>query len=443
MKRLLALLLALMLPPFACSLAESRSVDYSVSFSMRAENDKVLEAIADLLNICTLDGSLTTSDSDVFDLYADLMLQGKESTRTHLHLYGNRDRWGIGASFLGNEQLRVENITLLEFCHKIANHMNISFQDVALLYPVCTELAFAQMKNAWTQTMCRTTGARTVSLKRLQALSAQLSDLSQSDRSFVYWLKSVAHQSSLESDFLHALSVMDGWLREHVDKNGLRVVEKDGVQRWTAKNRTFFEKKVENGVETAWLTLDDLPDSFSLQMDWMMDKSDDEAISGTFSLIFQQGTKTLLSLSGSLTEWPRSGIPLSGGSITLHTSGEMAGLWSGTSFSLHAHAAEEQSQQLDLIVARDNAELTASCAVRYGLPQEQTLSYTLPSLCLNTLNDDALSALITSAAPSAIRCILSLAAYAPASFCGAVMDFAEDAGFFEMLMPGASNVYID
>lgn len=434
MKKLWAILLALMLPVATC-LAENQLVDYSIAFSMRAENDKTMQALADMLNICTLEGTFASYEQDDFDLQTRLLLQNNESTRTTLRLYGNSDKWGIIASFLGDQELRVENITLMEFCHKINDHMGIPLEDVAILYPVCTKLAFSPMAEAWTQTMCRSATSRTISLAELRALSTNLAALSQSNRAFVYWLKSTAHDSSLEADFLEALSTMDEWLKDHVGGNGIQVAVKKDSEQWSAKGTTFFEKTVVNGVETAKLTLDDLPCAFQLQIEWTMTRTEGCNDHGAFSFDFRQESNVILSGSGSMEGWPLDGDLSSGGNVMLDIRGIMSGIWDGTTFAIKADPMEEQTQKLELTLKKKSTEMTASCLLHYRTPQEQAFTYTLPTLCLNTLNDDRLSSFVAAAAPAAIRNLVPLVMYAPASFCGILMDFAESAGVYDALMP--------
>jgi len=425
MKRMLALLLALLLLP-AAALAENAAWSFQASFSAREEGMDPWLSIAKLLNVLSFEGQLSTYENETFDLRCDMLLSQEESSRTSLHLYGTSDAWGIGSSLLGDNQLRLDTAALVEFALKINTHTGFPLHDLALLYPGSTEMGLRGMREAWAAVLHRSEKTRTISLKELKNLCKTLRTLAVEDRNFEYWLKAISHDSFLESDVLGALKDMDGWLDENIGSKGLRIEVKNGVETWSAKNTVLYQKTVLESGSSALLSLPELPRGFSLSYSRQA-TGEPDAQEEAMTLQWSCEGRTIfgMQLQSARPDAHQQTVAVS-------VSGLATGLWDGLRCTATLTGPED-SKQLDMSFSmQDSFDFALAAALQKhdaGTPAELVLPETL----LHTLNDASLRDFLSACAPHAIRGAIPLVLYAPASFCNMVMDLITDAGLVDML----------
>ncbi len=425
MKRMLALILALLLLPTA-ALAENAAWSFQASFSAREEGADPWLSIAELLNVLSFEGQLATYEDETFDLRCDMLLSQEESSRTSLHLYGTSDAWGIGSSLLGSNQLRLDTAALVEYALLINTYTGFPLHDLALLYPNSTEIALRGMREAWAEVMYRSEKTRTISLKELKKLCRTLRTLTVEDRNFVYWLKAISHDFFLESDVLGALEDMDDWLDENIGSKGLRIEVKNGVETWSAKNTVLYQKTVLESGSNAFLSLPELPRGFSLSYSSQTTSAPDAQDE---AMTFQWSCEGR-SIFG--MQWQSAHPDVSQQTVSLSVSGLAAGLWDGLRCTA-ALSGPEESKQLDMNFSMQDSFDFALTAALQKHDAGSPAALALPETQLQTLNGAYLRDFISACAPSAIRGAIPLVLYAPASFCNMMMDFITDAGLVDML----------
>ena len=436
-RRLVALLLCVLLLPVA-SLSESADVGYGfdVHFSMDAsaypEADQTLaQGIADTLNMLTLSGTFAMSGSS-FDITADMLLENDEDTRTSLHLYGTDTHYQLGSSLLGNQELMMNNLALLEFAIKAYNHLGMPLQYPALLIsPYAHTSAFDWIRDEWNRVMHAEEGSRVIAREDVMELAAYAADNAEQDRAFYYWLAALALESGYSDMVLETITELPDWLDGLLDDEGITVTVEDDTETWSSGEEIFFTSTVSDKETTCILTLPMLPDGNTVEASYAY-QQEDGSITLSILIANEEEETSMLDASLTLTGWTES-LPMDGQvDLAVSLQGEMVPNALNLHFTYQAEDGQFTLQQL-------NTETEAMLLSVQGTLTQQELSapsYTAESLNgLNifSLNDASMKTFVSGVAEPFVKGSIPLLKHLPLSAYETLFSLLDQYGILSML----------
>ncbi len=437
LRRLSALLLCLMLLP-AASFADTASIGYGfeLGFSMDAssypESDQTLvQGIADALNMLTLSGTFA-KEGNSFDLTGELLLENDEDTRTAVHIYGTETHYQIGSSLLGNQELLLNNLALLEFAIKAYNHLNMPLQYPALLISTYAHTsAFDWIREQWNAVMQAEEGDRVISRDDIIDLAAYAAENAEQDRAFYYWLAALALESGYSDMVLETITELPDWLDGLLDDDGITVTCEGDTETWTSGEETFFTKTADESGESFSLTLPMLPDGNTVEASYQR-SNEDGSMELTVLIANEEDETTMLDASVTLTGWADT-LPMNGDAeLNVSLSGEMVPDAVNAHFTYHAEDGQVTLCQMD-------AETDAAMLTIHGTLTEQALaapSYSdemLNGLNVFSLNDASLKTFVADVAEPFIKGAIPLLKHLPLSTYESLFTLLDQYGILNML----------
>lgn len=255
------LLIRLVLLALCLSLTASASLAEGVRFTLAAgvnpsgfpgDRQRLMESISALLDSLTLQGTYTMQDG-AFDLsLAAQLTTGDDAAAADLRVYGLDSHWGIQSSLLGDADVMINHLALMEFAVKAYNLYGLPLPQLSLLSPYAHRSAFTALGTEAAPLLLPREEACTVSAAELRALAERFVTLSEEDRALRYWCEVM--RITLGADVFDSFVAS---LPETVAKlcpDGLTIARKDSTTTWS------------NG-ETALLTLQDDGSSMSASLD--------------------------------------------------------------------------------------------------------------------------------------------------------------------------------
>ncbi len=436
-RRLTALLLCVLLLP-AAALGESADVGYGfdVHFSMDAsaypeDIQTLMQGVADTLNMLTLSGTFALAGSS-FDITADLLLENDEDTRTSLHLYGTDTHYQLGSSLLGNQELMMNNLALLEFAIKAYNHLGMPLQYPALLIsPYAHTSAFDWIRDEWNRVMQAEEGSRVIAREDVMELAAYAADNAEQDRAFYYWLAALALESGYSDMVLETITELPDWLDGLLDDEGITVSVEDDTETWSSDEETFFTRTTSEEETTCSLTLPMLPDGNTVEASYQYQQEDGNI---TLSILIanEEEEASMLDASLTLTGWTE-GLPLNGQvDFNLSLQGEMV----PNSLNLHfAYQAEDGQFTLQQL----NPDTDAALLTVQGSLTQQELSApsytaeTLNGLNIFSLNDASMKTFVSGVAEPFAKGAIPLLKHLPLSAYETLFSLLDQYGILSML----------
>lgn len=256
--RALALMLCLtLLPLYALAEDTKQGYAFDLSFEMDAsaypeEDQALVEGFADLMNMLRLTGTAVRQDNS-FHTDFDMILNGNESTRTAFSLYGTDASWQLESSLLGEEKMMLNNKALLEFAMKAYYHLEMPLQYVALLIsPYAHQDAFIWIQRMWRGMLYYHDGSRLIRRPRIDRLVDYIVENAEYDRSFYYWVSSVAMDLGYSDVFFESLYTLPDWVDSFMDEEGIHVSMSNGKTReiWKTGEYTLFVRDGDNWTLT-------------------------------------------------------------------------------------------------------------------------------------------------------------------------------------------------
>jgi hypothetical protein len=437
LRRLSAMLLCLMLLPIA-AFAETASVGYGfdVSFSMDAstypESDQTLmQGIADTLNMLTLSGTFAM-EGNSFDLTSELLLENDEDTRTSLHIYGTDTHYQIGSSLLGDQELLLNNLALLEFAIKAYNHLGMPLQYPALLVSTYAHTsAFDWIRDNWNDVMNAEEGDRVIARDDVIELASYAAENAEQDRAFYYWLAALALESGYSDMVLETITELPDWLDGILDDEGITVTCEEDTETWSSGEETFFTRTANEESESFSLTLPMLPDGNTVEANYQRTYEDGN-IELTILIANEEDETTMLDASVTLTGWTDT-LPMNGDAdLQVALSGEMVPNAVNAHFTYHAEDGQMALSQLD-------AETDAAMLTLQGTLTEQELSApaysaeNLNGVNVFSLNDSSMKTLVTDIVEPFVKGVVPLLKHLPLSAYESVFSLLEQYGILDML----------
>lgn len=436
-RRLAALLLCVLLLPVA-SLSESADVGYGfdVHFSMDAsaypEADQTLaQGIADTLNMLALSGTFVMSGSS-FDITADMLLENDEDTRTPLHLYGTDTHYQLGSSLLGNQELMMNNLALLEFAIKAYNHLGMPLQYPALLIsPYAHTSAFDWIRDEWNRVMHAEEGSRVIAREDVMELAAYAADNAEQDRAFYYWLAALALESGYSDMVLETITELPDWLDGLLDDEGITVTVEDDTETWSSGEEIFFTSTVSDKETTCILTLPMLPDGNTVEASYAY-QQEDGSITLSILIANEEEETSMLDASLTLTGWTEN-LPMDGqADLVISLQGEMVPNALNLHFTYHAEDGQFTLQQL-------NTETEAMLLSVQGTLTQQELSVpsyaaeSLNGLNIFSLNDASMKTFVSGVAEPFVKGSIPLLKHLPLSAYETLFSLLDQYGILSML----------
>lgn len=436
-RRLAALLLCVLLLP-TVSLGESADVGYGfdVHFSMDVsaypEADQTLmQGIADTLNMLTLSGTFAMAGNS-FDITADMLLENDEDTRTSLHLYGTDTHYQLGSSLLGNQELMMNNLALLEFAIKAYNHLGMPLQYPALLIsPYAHTSAFDWIRDEWNRVMHAEEGNRVIAREDVMELAAYAADNAEQDRAFYYWLAALALESGYSDMVLETITELPDWLDGLLDDEGITVTVEDDTETWSSGEETFFTRTASDEETTCSLTLPMLPDGNTVEASCQY-QQEDGSIVLSILIANEEDETSMLDASLTLTGWTES-LPMDGQvDLTVSLQGEMVPNVLSLHFTYQAEDGQFTLQQL-------NPETDAALLSVQGTLTQQELSApsytadTLNGLNIFSLNDASMKTFVTGVAEPFVKGAIPLLKHLPLSAYETLFSLLDQYGILSML----------
>lgn len=434
--RLLSLLTVLMLlfPQFAFA---EPGCQFSFAFHVVPdEQQPLMTAFADLLNVIHVDGTYAeafdeTQQEQVLDLHANFIFDKNPRTATDLHLYGCESLLSMQSQrLMGDANVLLTNRALVEFGAKMKNHMGIPLDLAALLVPFSTKNALQKMAASCSAVLFQSNGTRTIRKDDLLTLANTLSDLSIEDSYFQFWMTALGGPSGSDELLLDLIAQLPDWVEDSIDEAGLAITEKNGKQTWSVGSQTIARIDA-NSIH---IDLESLPNDTVFQLNY---EKKDASSETSLSLLFAQGEEIFIQISAVGTTCPTSlpftepismDVQIAGllwGEEPLHLTGQ--GQFIGESFEL-------------VFQAEGLIEKLAVTGTLSPLKAEQDLHFQPDPNGVNlfSLNDVTLKDFVKQVAKPLVTGGLSILSAFPASTCVMLMDVVEQGGMIDLLSGNAS-----
>lgn len=442
LKRWIALLLCLCLLTITASAEQALRTTFQVSFQMDADaypeqDAKWLTPIADILNRTTLEGSLSTQEGR-FQLQTDVLLNQAERTRTSLCVYGDKTRWMLQSSLLGQDTLSLSMLSLLEFAIKTYSHMDIPLQRVAVFAsPYVHESALLPLQEAAAPYIADARAQGSLSYEDACALAAALAQTAEGSRAFTYWVKAFLMETGYDDALLHAMAVLEDWAAEIVPEDTGIVIEslrQPYVQeRWYAGAHMLLEhQSMPNGVQRVHAELPHTPmGTIYAQASW---QQIDGLLKLTVSLTVQDpGGNMLLRLHGE-GELPTAFPVTQACRFSWSAEGDMIG--SEHIQLLYALEPLEQGLILRQLDAESGHAMLTIAAQLHAEAAEALPVWEQEGIDVITISSDELSALVSRTAIPAAAGLLPILAEIPSATMQQLMDGIDESGILTMLAEG-------
>lgn len=439
------LCLCMLLPSLALADYDATGLRFRLSFQMDGSafpkaQQPLMNNLAQLMNLLTLEGTLESSFTSCFDLNTLFMLGNQESTRTSLRVFGTESAWGINSSLLGNETLFVNLVALLEFSIKTYFHLDIPLQRVTLLAsPYVHTSALDSMVSAWRRVMLAKSGPRTISKKQASALAQEMADIAQTDRAFQYWVQALTMEIGYDEDVTYALTNLPAWVDSFVGKGGIAIAQRGSTETWRTGDITLFTRTVEDTV-TAWsLELPPSVNGYAIAAHYTAQAEGEHLLQLT---ITDEMEATALDLTLRAT-----GIA-SLESLQLTSPFSLQVDMSGEAFAQPTHLLLEGQKEdgymtLSLLNAKTRQpQLTLSGTVQHYTP-DKAPEFTNAQLesCFNLLsmNDVTLTQLLSQVSSPLMNGLIPLLTHTPAAAIQSLMDLLEEHRVLDLLLNGGAT----
>lgn len=277
LRRLLA---ALLVPALLVSGASAEGIRFSLSAHIDpAQYDTQSKALATglskLMEMLEVSGSVAWSDSS-FELDTRFVLNDQEDEALTLHLWGLDSHWGVASNWLGDTELMVNHLALMEFAVKTYRHLGLPLQWAALLAsPYASTSAYAPLGEAFAELRGET--SRMISAEEALACARRVATLAEEDRALYYWVEAIGQQSGCSEALRDLLRTLPDYVAATFPE-GLTVELSETGEIWTAGEREIFRRSTENGTLTLSL---DLPELLAFNLVF---RHDDLLATGTMRL---------------------------------------------------------------------------------------------------------------------------------------------------------------
>ncbi|MBE5803454.1 MAG: hypothetical protein E7316_02970 [Clostridiales bacterium] len=442
------LCLFLLVPSLAFAGADVSGIQFDLQFEMDPsafppEQQKVITGIADLVNITTLQGTLDQSYTGCFDLNAQLMLDGQEDTRTSLRVYGTESCWGVESSLLGNEMLTVHLNSMLEFAMKAYYHMEIPVQRAAIfISPYVHTSAFEALSSAWRSVMHAQEGERTIPREQVMALAGELADIAANDRALRVWTQAIALEAGYNEDIMDALTSLPEWAESFVGPEGIQITVMGATETWRTGEITLFTRTVEDTV-TAWsATLPVTTNGYELSVFYNGQPNGEHTLRVNITDEYEDCVLDCTVKAENIPDLTCE-VPIS---APFSLSLDMAGSFLEEDMRLRFRGEGENGFfTLSKLNAQTGApQLTLSGTLNPYTPQA-TPDFSMAQLTkgqnLLAINDEGLTRLVTSVAPSLVDGAIPLLVHMPASSVQSFLDLMTDSGLIDFVVNGGASMY--
>jgi len=412
---------------------EITGYEFDVSFEMHPEyyaeeQQMFATAAAGIINPMTLSGTYA-SDGVYFNLAAEMMLNGAESTRTPISINGTKDQWLIRSSLLGEEIINLHLVYLLEFAVKGYNHMQVPYQRAAiLLTPFVDLIGMDELHSQIAPPLEKAVAQRQFTKKAMLEFADIVQKIALENRGFRYWVAALLMETGYNDVFLECLSQLRSWVEETGPSRGITVTGNESQQSWMMGQTEIYRwEKDETGTERIRLHLPSLPMEYTVtckmeqaasgEQDLML-LITDWAEETVIYLTMEGSLPTALPLSGPFTlRWHAEGVAVGPEPIDLYLDG-----WQeGENITLR-QLTPDQSQTLMAIRLR-----MAPTDVENFVQEANVGTH------LTNLNTQSLGELTNNIAMPLLEGVLPLLVELPASTCQKVMDLLDESGIFGLL----------
>lgn len=445
-KRLTALFLTLCILLPSAALADDAA--HAIVFTLSAEmfpdaypekDQSLMTGLSELVNMISLEG-VFQYDTDCIDLDMDVLLDGDESTRTGVRIYGNEAYWGIQSSLFGEQELSLNLQALLEFCMKAYFHLEIPLQRVGLFVtPYVHTNGWGTLTALWNQVMQAEKGTRTISRDDVLTLMRHLSEVAPTDRAFTYWVQAVALEAGYDGAINDFMSVLPEWADEFLDVEGIVITVEGEDETWSTGGATLFSRTVKDGWTTLSLSLPMTTDGYLISGFCTM-KDNGANIDGHIRLTVTQDGESILDLRLSADNIPQI-IPASGDfSLTYDITGDA--MPDGFHFVVEGTAEDGVFSLTQKDAVTGNAMLTlrgTATPAAVTSPLNWQLS-DITGLEFFSVSDVTLSQFISEVKLPLLKGMIPLLTHAPMAACQSLMDLVTDTGIFDVLTSSASSI---
>lgn len=263
MRRLTCFLLSLCLmltAPAALAEGIRFTLTADVSPSGFPENEqRLMESVSALLDAMVLEGDYAASDGS-FDLSVALsMTSDSDAASADLRIYGMDSHWGVQSSLLGDADVMINHLSLMEFAVKAYNLYGLPLPQLSLLSPYAHESALAVLWEDASILLLPREQSHTVPPAQLQELSERIIALTEEDRTLRYWCEVLRITLGAESvdSFLMALPETIALLCP----DGLTVTHTDTAITWASGEATLLTIQDDGQSFSAALSLPGLIDA--------------------------------------------------------------------------------------------------------------------------------------------------------------------------------------
>lgn len=440
--------LCLLTPTLALADQDASGVRFDLQLNMDPaafpqEQQEMLSGIADLLNILTLQGTLDQSFTGCFDLNADILLDGAEETRTPVRIYGTESHWGIESSLLGDEMLMVNMIAMLEFAMKTYFHLNIPLQRAALfISPYIHTSAFDALGSAWKNVMHAQEGERTIPKDEVLALAAELAQIAEDDRAFLYWVKALALESGYDETILEAIEMLPEWAEGFVSDEGIVISIMGATETWHTGETTLFTRTVEDNV-TAWsVTPPTTANGYRLSVFYNGQPNSEHVLQVTITDEYEDLLVDCTVKANNIPDLTQE-VPISS-PFSLEVN--MTGLFlEEDAHLLFLGEGENNSFSLSMMnTETDQPQLTLSGTLEPYTPAVAPSFSTaelLEGVNLLSINDTTLTQLLGNVADPLFNGMIPLLLHVPASSIQSILDLLTESGVLALLASGGAEDY--
>lgn len=389
-----------------------------------ADLQPLMNGLASLLDASAMEGTLVTQGTS-FALDGIFMLDdGSRQSQTAIRVYGLDSHWGVRSSLLGEEELMVNNSSLLAFGQKTNDWLGIPLDKAALLVPYTHAYALQSVWEVVMPLFPAEPGKRTFTRAELDDMARTLLTLCDEDAALNRWLDVTGLNATVTRYIKRFLElpalVVPGMTVSRTERsltwdvyfvNILTIQHSDAAFEMNASIPTFLS--VNASVTQA---LGQITGDFHAQLGESIQA---EAAFVLPAALPSEQTGLYLTVNASAPKLPEDGFHLS-----------LQGEASGGTLVIRQLDPDSGAVMLTL-----SAELSA-------FTPEELPSYTpadLTGMNVLSVNGDSLRELMHAVRRPLLSGAIDLITAAPPEAVQALMDYAEDSGLLDLLTDALSG----
>lgn len=396
------------------------------------DDRKLVTMLDALLETMVVEGTYVSSDGS-FDLDTTILLgEGNDVSRTDLRIYGLDSHWGVESSLLGDTDVMINHLALMEFAVKAHDRYDLPLTTLSLLSPYAHRSAFAAFAAEAEPVLHPEEGTRTVSRLQLFKLAQRFVELSKEDRALYYWCEVMKIETGLGETFTGALEAMPATVFALFPK-GITITKAGSEITYASGDTTYLHITEADGTRQLTLTLPDI-----VTFGHTVRKG------ATFTTGAMHVSCALLDadVSYSIPTALPVNLPFS---ITIDAQGPV--LTDGP-----LHLTIEGEGQGDTVILRqlsaDHSAVLTTATIRlsaYAPAQEPAYTpETVTGMNLLSVNGDSLAELLSQIKAPLMSSVFSIVVSLPPNVCQTLMDALEDSGLLDTLsdaLLGTSAIY--